>query len=181
MTFDEMQKDFVRTRLGVPSLPIAGVIVYSGIALASLGLPDAYRNLALFLGFWLIMPIGAVVMKLRSEGRGNPANPLNRLSVLVRWMVLATWTIHVPVWIYAPTLFPITIGIAFSLHWIVFGWSMGNSVGLIHVGLRCALVLTAWSVCPDNRVGAVCAAVAAAYLFSILQLYRLGSRRIQPA
>lgn len=170
MTFEEMQRDFIRTRLGVPSLPFAGVMVYGAIALASLWIAPDRRNLLLFLGFWLIMPLGAIIMKLRGETGGNPANPLFDLSVLARWMVLATWAIHIPVWIHAPQLFSLTVGIAFALHWVVMGWSMGTYAGVVHLALRTGLVLAAWHMCPGNRVGAVCAVVSFSYLFSILQL-----------
>lgn len=173
MTFEEMQRDFVETRLGVPSLPFAGVLVYSGIALCTLAVPPDHRNLVLFLGFWLIMPVGALIMKLRGEGGGGPHNPLFRLAVLARWMVLSTWAIHIPVWIHAPALFPLTVGIAFALHWVLMGWSMGNAVGLMHLGMRIVFVLTAWHAVPGNRVGAVSAVVALAYLISIIQLMRL--------
>jgi len=172
MTFEDMQVDFIRTRPRVPSLPITGAIVYSAIALLSLIVAPAHRNLALFLGFWAIMPIGALIMKLRNE-RTNPANPLFRLSALARVMVLSTWAIHIPVWIYAPALFPLTVGIAFALHWVVLTWCMGNPVGLIHLGMRIIFVLAAWHLCPGNRVGAVSIAVAAAYLISATQLDRI--------
>lgn len=172
MTFEDMQVDFIRTRPRVPSLPITGAIVYSAIALLSLIVAPAPRNLALFLGFWAIMPIGALIMKLRNE-RTNPANPLFRLSALARVMVLSTWAIHIPVWIYAPALFPLTVGIGFALHWVVLTWCMGNPVGLIHLGMRIIFVLAAWHLCPGNRVGAVSIAVAAAYLISAIQLDRI--------
>jgi hypothetical protein len=175
VTFEEMQRDFIKARLGVPSLPFAGVIVYSGIALGSPAVEPGHRNLLLFLGFWMIMPIGALLMKLRGEGSGRPDNPLFRLSVLARWMVLSTWAIHLPVWIYAPALFPLTVGIAFGLHWVVLSWSMGNSVGLIHLAIRTTLVLVAWHAVPGNRVGAVSAVVAISYLISIVQLRQVGS------
>ncbi|WP_286772125.1 hypothetical protein [Sphingomonas sp. 66-10] len=172
MTFEEMQADFVRSRPRVPSLPITGVIVYSMIAMLSIVVAPEHRNLTLFLGFWTIMPVGALLMKLRGE-RTNPTNPLFRLTALARVMVLSTWAIHTPVWIYAPNLFPLTVGIAFALHWVVLTWCVGNPVGLIHLGMRILFVLAAWHLCPDNRVGAVAIAVAAAYLISVIQLDRI--------
>lgn len=181
MTFEEMQRDFAETRLGVPSLPFAGVIVYSGIALGTLAVAPEHRNLLLFLGFWMIMPIGALLMKLRGEGSGGPHNPLFRLAVLARWMVLSTWAIHIAVWIYAPDLFPLTVGIAFALHWVVMGWSMGNNVGLMHLGMRIVLVLAAWHAVPSNRVGAVSAVVAMSYFVSIVQLMRLRGNALREA
>lgn len=170
MTFEDMQREFVKTRLGVPSLPFAGVVVYASIALASLATAADNRNLLLFCGFWLIMPVGALVMVLRGEKRGNPDNPLFHLAILARWMVLSTWAIHIPVWLYAPALFPLTVGIAFALYWVVMGWSMANAVGVTHLVTRTVLVLAAWHLCPGNRVGAVAAVVALSYFISILQL-----------
>lgn len=174
MTFEEMQVDFIRSRPRVPSLPITGAIVYSAIAMLSLAVAPTHRNFVLFLGFWTIMPVGALVMKLRGERAApNPTNPLFRLAALARVMVLSTWAIHIPVWICAPDLFPLTVGIAFALHWMVLTWSMGNPVGLIHLGMRIVFVLTAWHLCPGNRVGAVALVVAATYLISAIQLDRI--------
>lgn len=174
MTFEEMQADFIRTRPGVPSLPVAGVIAYSVVATLSLLVAPEHRNLVLFLCFWMIAPVGALLMKLRGEMvTPNPANPLFQLSALARWMVLSTWAIHIPVWIHAPDLFPLTVGIAFALHWVVLTWSMGNPVGLIHLGMRIVFVLAAWHWCPSNRVGAVATAIATAYLISAIQLGRI--------
>jgi hypothetical protein len=174
MTFEEMQNDFIRGRPAVPSLPVTGVIVYSTGAILSLNVAPGNRNLLLFLCFWMIAPIGAVVMKLRGEkATPNPANPMYRLSALARWMVLSTWAIHIPVWRYAPDLFPLTVGIAFALHWVVLTWCLSNSVGLVHLGMRIAFVLAAWHFFPSNRVGAVAAGVACAYLISAIQLGRM--------
>lgn len=84
---------------------------------------------------------------------GNTDNPLFRLGALMRITVLMTWAIHIPVWIYAPDLFPLTVGIAFGLHWFVFGWSIGQPVvGFTHPLLRTALVVAAWLLVPGNRM-----------------------------
>lgn len=174
MTFDEMRRDFIARRGKVPSLPITGCINYSVAAVASLFVPAAWDNLVLFICFWAIPPVAALIGRIRGEALGgNPENPLFRLAMLARFMVLATWAIHVPVWIYAPALFPLTVGIAFGLHWIVFSWSIGHPVGLIHTGLRTILVLAAWLLFPAERMGAVCAAVAFCYFLSVWQLSRI--------
>src|SRR3712207_8900035 len=44
---------------------------------------------------------------------------------------------------------------------------------LVHLGLRATLVPAAWTVAPDNRMGAVAAAVAFCYLVSLVQLWSL--------
>ncbi len=177
MTFEEMRRDFIARRKGVPSLPITGCINYSIAALASLFVSPVRANLLLFLCFWAIPPVAALIGKLRGEeALGNPDNPLFRLAMLARIMVLATWGIHLPVWIYAPDLFPLTVGIAFGLHWTIFSWSIGHPVGLIHAGLRTILVLAAWFAFPTNRMGAVSLAVACCYFLSVWQLSRIDWR-----
>jgi hypothetical protein len=174
MTLDDMRADFLARRLGVPSLPIAGCIAYPAAAALSLVTPAAWHNAVLTACFWSIMPIAALIGKIRGERQiGNGDNPLFQLAALMRILVLMTWAIHIPVWIHAPDLFPLTVGIAFGLHWIVFGWSIGDlAIGLTHPVLRTALVLGAWLLVPGNRMGAVSLAVAVSYAVSVIQLRR---------
>jgi hypothetical protein len=176
MNLDELRADYLARRKGVPSLPIAGIINYSVAAAASLLVAPEHHNLVLFICFWAIMPVAGLMGKLRGEQMiGTADNPLFRLSSLARLMVLLTWGIHIPVWIHAPALFPLTVGVAFGLHWIVFSWTIGHPVGVIHAVLRTALVVAAWHLVPGNRMGAVAAVVALAYLVSVVQLSRIAA------
>ncbi|MEO7757403.1 MAG: hypothetical protein ABIS07_12540 [Dokdonella sp.] len=152
-------------------MPTTGVIVYTMAAVASLLVEPRLHNLVLTLCFWAIMPIGLFIGSLRGEEmRARADNPLFGLSAQARVMVLSTWAIHIPVWVYAPSLFPISVGIAFALHWVVFSWTLGHPVGLIHLALRIVFVLVAWHAFPTNRMGAVSAGVALAYAISLAQL-----------
>ena len=136
--------------------------------------PPAHHNLVLTLCFWAIMPVGLAIAKLRGEETGSPPeNPLFKLSAYSRIMALSTWAIHIPVWIYVPDLFPITVGIGFALHWIVFSWSIGHPLGFVHLAMRILFVLAAWHLCPADCMGAVAAGVALAYLISLIQLSRI--------
>lgn len=176
MTLEEMRADFIARRKGSLSLPIAGAILYSLAALLSLWVSPERHNLVLTLCFWAILPIGALIMKLRGEQPPNAENPLFKLSVVGRVLALSTWSIHIPVWIYAPDLFPLTIGIAFALHWANFSWMMNHPVGFIHLGMRVTFVLLAWFLAAQDRMGAVAAAVALAYAISVWQLSRIDWR-----
>jgi hypothetical protein len=177
MTFEDLRADYLAHRSNALALPITGAINYSAAAVLSLLLAPQYHNAALTLCFWAIMPVARLIGHFRAENMyGKPDNPLFQLGALIRIMVLLTWAIHIPVWIYAPELFPLTVGIAFSLHWIVYGWIIGNRLGLVHTCLRTALVLLAWHLVPANRMGAVCVGVAIAYLVSIWQLSRMQAR-----
>ncbi len=171
MTFEEMQKDFIVRRKGSLALPMTGVIVYSIAAVLSLFIDGGRHNLVLTICFWTIMPIGLGIARLRGEETGSREdNPLFRLSAYARVMALSTWAIHLPVWFYAPSLFPITVGIGFALHWIVFSWTIGHPVGFVHLALRIVFVLAAWHLFPANRMGAVGAGIALAYAISLVQL-----------
>lgn len=174
MTFEEMQADYVVRRKGGLGLPITGILNYSVAAILSLWTPVAYHNLLLTICFWGIMPVGALISRLRGEQVfANPDNPLFKLSALGRTIALLTWSIHIPVWIYAPALFPLTVGIGFCLHWLIFSWSMGHSIGFIRAPLRIGLVLLAWHLADENKMGAVAAAVVIAYAVSVWQLSRI--------
>lgn len=177
MTFDEMRADFIVRRKGSLALPITGVIVYSSCALLSLVIDTGFHNLVLTLCFWAIMPVGYLIGKIRGEDMSTPpGNPLLRLSAMARIMALATWAIHIPVWVHAPALFPISVGIGFALHWVVFSWTIGHPLGLVHLGMRIVFVLAAWHLFPANRMGAVSAGIALAYAISVLQLSRVDWR-----
>ena len=174
MTLDEMRVDFITRRRGSMALPMTGIFVYSTAALLSLVLDERWHNVALTLCFWAIMPIGALMMKVRGEQVGSPAeNPLFLLSNYARWMALATWAIHIPVGIYAPQLFPISVGIGFALHWVIFSWTLMHPVGFIHLAMRIWLVLLGWHLAPDNHMGGVALGVALAYAVSVFQLSRI--------
>ena len=173
MTFEDMRADFIARRKGSLSLPITGALLYSLAALLSLWVPSAQHNLLLTICFWAILPVGAMITKLRGELPSNPANPLFRLSAIGRVLALSTWAIHIPVWIYAPDLFPLTVGICFALHWTIFSWTLGHPVGFIHLAMRIIFVLLAWHYFPANRMGAVSAGIALAYVISVVQMSRI--------
>ena len=176
-TLQDMRLDFILRRKGSMALPMCGIAVYSLAAALSLVLEPRWHNLALALCFFAVMPLGALMMKVRGEEIGSPReNPLFDLSAKARWMALATWAIHIPVWIYAPELFPISIGIGFALHWVIFSWTVDHPVGFIHLAMRIVFVLTAWHLVPSNRMGAVAAGIALAYAISVVQLSRIDWR-----
>lgn len=180
--FAALQADFLARRKGSLALPITGAIVYAAIAITTLFIEPASRNIALALGYWAIMPIGLLIGKARGEEMGSPPdNPLFRLSAMARIMALSSWAVHIPVLIYAPALFPLTFGIIFALHWVVFSWTIGHPVGLIHLAMRILFVLIAWHFVPANRVGAVCAGIALAYAISTVQLGGIYRASLKPA
>ena len=183
MTLQEMRLDFITKRRGSMALPMCGIIVYSLAAVLSLFVEPRWHNLVLTLCFFAVMPLGALMMKYRGEELGNKEeNPLFDLAAKARWMALATWSVHIMVWIYAPELFPVSLGICFALHWVVFSWTVDHPVGFYHLAMRIIFVISAWHLVPSNRMGAVAAGVALAYAISVWMLSRIDWRaRLAPA
>jgi hypothetical protein len=173
-TLEEMRADFVSRRKGCLSLPITGCFVWSLAALASFLVPPSQANLALIVCYFLLFPIAVVIARLRGEQIGGGAeNPLLRLAALCRLMVFLLWAVLLPLFFLAPTLFPLAMAIGFGMHWIVFSWTVGHPVGLVHALLRTFLVVVTWFLFPENRVGAVAIAVAVTYIVSTWQLRRM--------
>jgi len=177
MTLDQLRADFVRRRNGCLSLPITGAIVWSLAAVASFHAPLARANLTLIVCYFLLIPVSIVIARMRGEAtRGGAANPLLRLAALCRLMVSLLWAVHLPLLILAPTFFSLSLAIGYGLHWIVFSWTVGHPLGLVHALLRTALVSAAWWLLPEERVSAVALAVAITYLVSVWQLIGLNRR-----
>jgi hypothetical protein len=178
MTLEEMRADFMLRRKGCLSLPITGCIVWSLAVLASFYVPQDKANLALIVCYFLLIPISIAIARVRGEQvRGGAENPLLKLASLARLMVTLLWAVHLPLLFLAPAFFPLSMGIGYGVHWIVFSWSVGHPVGLIHALLRTFLVVGAWFLFPENRMGAVAAGVVIAYLVSVWQLSQLWRQR----
>jgi hypothetical protein len=174
MTLDELRADFVDRRNGCLSLPITGCIVWSLAAVAGLYVPPPHANTALIICYFLLIPVSIAIAKVRGEQvRGGTENPLFRLAALCRLMVTLLWGIHLPLLFLAPQFFPLSLGIGYGVHWIVFSWTVGHPVGLIHASVRTLLVVAAWLSFPSDRMIAVAIAIVIAYSISVGQLIML--------
>ncbi|MDI9240108.1 hypothetical protein QLQ15_14430 [Lysobacter sp. LF1] len=178
MTLQELRADFMERRKGCLSLPITGCIVWSLAAIASFVVPHDKANLALIVCYFLLIPISIAIARVRGEQIGGGAqNPLLRLAGQCRLMVTLLWAVHLPLLFLAPEFFPLSMAVGYGLHWIVFSWTVGHPVGLVHALLRTFLVVGGWLLFPGNRVGAVAVGVVIAYLVSVWQLNRLHRQR----
>lgn len=175
LTLAQLRADFERKGRGSMSMPIAGCIVWAAAGLASLFVAPKLANLVLVICSSSTYPIALLVAKLRGENMQDNSNPLTRLMLQGVLMVNLLWALIIPVWMAQPSMLPLAVGIAFGLHWVLFSWIVAHPLGLIHAVVRTALVLGAWLAFPQQRVGAVAAAVVLSYLLSLAMM----SRRIR--
>jgi len=152
------------------SLPIAGALVWSIVAVAGLVLPDRIATLVLLFGSGAIFPLGLLIARALGERLIDNDSPLAGLMGMSVLMVNLLWAVHLSLWMVDVQLVPLTLAIGLGLHWIVFSWIIGHPLGLVHAVSRTGLVTAAWWLLPDHRVEAVALAVVVAYGYAILSL-----------
>jgi hypothetical protein len=123
-------------------------------------------------GTGLIFPIALLIGKLRHEDLTGRSNPLSRLMGMCVLMVNLLWAVHLPLMVYAPQFFPLSLGIGLGIHWIVYSWIIQHPVGLIHALLRTALIVTVWSVLPGARMVAIPLVIVFCYLIALVWMAR---------
>jgi hypothetical protein len=167
-TLSELRTNFERETNRSLSMPIAGACVWLVIAACGYVLPENQATVAMLFGTGLILPIALLIGKLRQENLTDRLNPLSRLMGMSVLMVNLLWAVHLPLLFGAPRFFPLSLGIALGIHWIVYSWIIQHPVGLIHALLRTALVVTAWSVFPTHRLIAVPIMIVIVYMVSLV-------------
>lgn len=170
-----LRADFDRNAGRSLSLPLAGMIVWAAVGIASLFLPFRTATLVLLFASGAIFPLGLLLSQLLREQLLSNKNPLAKLMGLAVLMVNLLWALHITLVIGEPTYAPLSLGIGLGIHWIVFSWIIGHPLGIIHAVLRTLLVTALWWLFPDNRIAAVAVGVVIAYAYSI---YALSTRRL---
>jgi len=174
-TLGMLRADFDRQAGRSVALPIAGALVWAGVGLAALVLPERPATLALLFGSGAIFPLGLAVAALLRERLLDNRNPLARLMGLCVLMINLLWALHLTLLAGDPRYLPLSLGIGLGLHWVVFSWVIQHPVGIIHAVVRTALATGLWWLFPAHPITAVAAAVVIAYLYAITAL---ASRRL---
>ncbi len=171
MNLAALRADYDRQAGRSLAMPIAGAIYWAAVAVAGWLLPLRPAILFTLIGSGAIMPLGALIARWRGERLFGNTNPFARLMGLSTLMVNLLWPVHIVLIVHdAVDVFPLSLGIAVGLHWIVFSWILDHPVGTIHACLRTALATLFWLLFPANRITAVAVAVVIAYLYSIVIL-----------
>ena len=154
------------------SMPLAGALVWSMIALAGSLVPERQALFVMLFGTGLIFPIALGIAKLRREDLTGRLNPLSRLMGMSVLMVNLLWAVHLPLLLGAPRFFSLSLGIGLGIHWIVYSWIIQHPVGLVHAILRTGLVVSAWSAFPHDRLLVVPLVIVVVYLISLVWMAR---------
>lgn len=135
-TFSELRSNYERETNRSLSMPLAGALVWLVIAARGYVLPENQATVVMLFGTGLIFPISLLIGKLRHENLTDRSNPLSRLMGMSVLMVNLLWAVHLSLLFGARQFFPLSLGIALGIHWIVYSWIIQHPVGLIHALLR---------------------------------------------
>lgn len=170
MTLEELRRDFEASANRSVSMPIAGACVWLVIALLSIPLDERLSVLVLLFGSGMIFPVALLIAKSRGENIVSSDNPLAKLMGLCVLMVNLLWAVHIPLFLYAPTFVPLSLGIGLGMHWVVWSWIIQHPLGIIHAVLRTLLVTLAWFTFPDQRLLVIGLVIVFVYGISIWQM-----------
>ncbi len=172
MNIEKLRVDFEASANRSVSMPIAGAIVWLGVALISTQTSDKLGVLILLFATGSIFPIALVIARLRKESLTSSENPLAKLMGWCILMVNLLWAVHVPLFIYAPEFVPLSVGVSLGLHWVVYSWIVQHPVGIIHAVLRTILILIAWLAFPEQQLLAIGLCITFVYGISIVQMLK---------
>lgn len=176
MTLEDCREEFEKEANRSLSMPVAGMIVWAAIGLASLQFPENISVYVLLFGTGAIFPIALIMASMRKEVLLSSKNPFAKLMGMSVLMVNLLWGVHIPLVLNAPEFVPLSLGIGLGLHWIVYSWIIQHPLGVIHAVLRTVLVVAAWYIFPESRIFAVSFAIVLAYSLTLYQMY---SRKLE--
>jgi len=163
--------DFDDRSKGSLSLPLAGALVWTVVAVLGLVLPPKAAVFASVFSTGAIFPLALAIARFRDEQvLGNP-NPFAKLMGACVLMVNLLWVVHIPLLVEAPEFVPLSLGVSLGLHWVVYSWIIGHPLGYQHAIFRSFALLAAWWSFPEYRVTACALVIVAAYGLTLPRMH----------
>ncbi|MFT3830384.1 MAG: hypothetical protein QM691_11845 [Opitutaceae bacterium] len=170
LSLEHQRLDFISRSAGFRAFPLAGMTAWTAFGLASLLAPPATSIYLLLCATGAIFPLALGFAALTGQQvfqKGNAFASLIGQSVL---MVNLIWVLHFALISERPALVPLSLAIGLGLHWIVFGWIIQSSLGLIHAIGRTGACTVAYCFGGELRMVAISAAVVVCYAFTLVRL-----------
>lgn len=174
---DAERREFYVRAGGGAALPLAGLIYWAVLAWAGTALSASSWTLVAFVGSGMIFPLGLLLAKPTgsdpmAKSAFSGATFAGLLAVMMCWpLIMASSGAE-------PTLAPLALAIAMSVHWPVIGWSYGR-LGLFtaHSVIRVGGCTAVWMLYPDQRFVNVPLVVVGAYAVSLIGILATRGRR----
>ena len=152
-------------------MPLAGLIMWTLIAIAGAFLPPILAVWALFLGTGFIAPLGMTISRFTGEDfldKNRPKNTFDSLFFHCVAMALLVYAIAIPFFRVDYTSLPLSVGILAGLMWVPLSWIIQHWVGIFHTGARTVLVTAAWYLAPHHRFVVIPAVIVGVYAVTIV-------------
>lgn len=157
-------------------MPLAGLIVWSGLGVAALFVPKALVGWMAVYVMAAILPLAFAIEKLR--GRNPFVKDDNPVSALFFQSIVGIGLMF-PLVIGAaqaardPDIMVLGVAILAGVIWIAYGWGADDPVGLRHAIVRAIGCYLAFWLAPDGiKAASICAVVALSYLYSLAAMRR---------
>ena len=125
------------------TMPLAGTIAWSLVAVAGATLPLGLAVWALFILTGSIAYLGIVLSRFTGEdltAKDRPKNSFDRLFFLTVFQALLVYSIAIPFFLQDATSLPMTVGILSGLMWAPLSWVIEHWIGLFHAIFRTGTV-----------------------------------------
>ena len=160
------------------SMPLAGLIVWSALGIAAQFVSPALVGWLAVYGMAAILPLAFLIEKLR--GRNPFQKDDNPISGLFFKSIIGI-SLMFPLVIGAadaagdPNILVLGVAILAGMIWIPYGWGANDPVGLRHAIARAiGCYLAYWFAPEPYKASAICAIVAAAYIYSLIAMRKPG-------
>ena len=159
-------------------MPLAGLIVWSGLGIAALFVPKAWIGWMAVYVMAAILPLAFAIEKAR--GRNPFVKDDNPISDLFFHSIIGIGLMF-PLVISAaeaagdPNIMVLGVAILAGIIWIQYGWGANDPVGLRHAIVRAVGCYLAYWFAPEPfKATSICAVVALAYVYSLVAMRRPG-------
>lgn len=159
----------IETNSGI-SLPVAGAIYWLVLGVLGYFLSPFEWALAAAVTSGMIFPLGILLQKSFKSPFLKAKSPLSSLALRATVSMNLLWPVHIAVMLNAVELFPLSLGIGMSLHWLIIGWGYDSRACILHVAVRTVVVSALWFLAPALSYTVLPFAVTVVYIITAVQL-----------
>jgi hypothetical protein len=160
------------------AMPLSGMICWAALGVAALWLTPAQTGTAALYIMMAILPLAFGIERARGRNMfADDGNPLTKLFLTSIVGIAVT----VPIVIIGaqgaddPIIVVLGMAILAGVIWIPYGWAADDKTGLIHAVIRSVASYAAFALVNDPyRATAICGAVVASYVYSLIFMRKVG-------
>jgi hypothetical protein len=170
---NELRGEFLAT--STQSMPIAGIIYWSVVAVAALYVTPLQLSYIVGFGSGMVFPFGVLIDLLRGRKmkQASPGNPVAQLFFQSMGMVVILWPLVIigAVLAHNPGLVVLGGAILMGIIWIPYGWAADDPVGLQHAVARSVLSYACFIFVPEPyKATAISVVVLLCYAYSLIRM-----------